>query len=325
MPAEQLLELEHTRCALCGADRPLHVASGYDFEYDTVLNEFSFVRCADCGHVYLEPRPRSEDLGIIYPSNYYAFGGREGGLVRSAQRRWEAGKVRLYREFVGDGQKRLLDVGCGDGRFLRLLRDFGPEGWTPVGLEFDEGAIAKCRSDGFEAYATRIEDFAEDDEHRGLYDCVIMLQLIEHVEDPALVTEKVFQLLRPGGVFVIETPDLAGLDHRLFKRRHWGHYHFPRHWNLFSTESLCRMIESKKFEIVRTEQLISTSAWIISHYNYFKERGCPRFFVDFWSYKNPLLLGVFVILDTLRIRLGLKTSNQRVIARKPTTEREVGA
>ena len=166
------------------------------------------------------------------------------------------------------------------------------------------------------AFAERVEDFAVRPQERGRYDAVVMLQLIEHVEDPALICERVADLLVPGGVFIIETPNLGGLDYAIFKGRWWGHYHFPRHWNLFSTDALVRMLEQRGFEIARREYLISTSSWIISHQNYLKDRGWPGFVTRFFSYQNPILLALAVVVDTLRIRLGFDTSNQRVIGRK---------
>jgi 2-polyprenyl-3-methyl-5-hydroxy-6-metoxy-1,4-benzoquinol methylase len=319
MSHARALELVRTVCALCGCEESEVCASGTDFEYDTATNSFHFVACGRCGHQYLNPRPSPEDLDVIYPSNYYSFTGTTNAFVARMQRIWESGKVKLYQQLVGGGEKRLLDVGCGDGRFLRLLRDFGPPDWQLVGLEFDSGAVTKCREQGFEAFAERVEDFAEQPEQHGQYDAVIMLQLIEHVEDPALICERVRTLLRPGGVFIIETPNLAGLDYTLFKGRWWGHYHFPRHWNLFSSASLVRMLEERGFEIVRAECLISTSSWIISHYNYFKDRGYPLAVQRFFTYQNPLLLGLAVIIDSVRVRLGLETSNQRVIGRRPAT------
>ena len=141
--------------------------------------------------------------------------------------------------------------------------------------------------------------------------------MIEHVDDPAGLCERVHTLLKPGGVFIIETPNLGGLDYRLFSGRWWGHYHFPRHWNLFSARSLANLLGSKRFEILRSEFLISTSAWIISHQNFFKDRGWPGFWWRLFSYQNPLLLALAVMVDSVRIRLGLETSNLRVIARKP--------
>jgi 2-polyprenyl-3-methyl-5-hydroxy-6-metoxy-1,4-benzoquinol methylase len=317
MTSHPALELVPTRCVLCGSEASEVCASGPDFEYDTVDGEFHFVECASCQHQYLNPRPSTNDLDVIYPSNYYSFTGTTNALVARAQRYWEGGKVELYRGLVGDGERRLLDVGCGNGRFLSLLRDFGDPDWQMVGLEFDEGAIAACRADGFEAHAERVEDFAEMPEQQGRFDAVIMLQLIEHVEDPALICDRVRSLLRPGGVFIIETPNLAGLDYRLFRGRCWGHYHFPRHWNLFSRAALLRMLEERGFEIERAESLISTSSWIISCHNYLKDRGYPILVRRFFNYQNPVLLALAIAIDTARTKLGLETSNQRVIGRKP--------
>jgi SAM-dependent methyltransferase len=299
---------------LCGSGEYDESASGWDFEYQTLPGEFHMVRCRGCAHEYLRPRPSSEDLPVIYPAHYYAYS--EGGnpLVARLRRRWEAGKVRRYREWIGDGPRRVLDVGCGDGRLLALLREFGPESWSLEGIEIDPEAAARCEARGFRVHRGRMEDFAPGE---ASFDGVVMLQLIEHVEDPVAVCERVFAMLRPGGCFVIETPNLGGLDYRLFRGRHWGHYHFPRHWNLFSSEALHRMLEQRGFEIDRTEYLISTSAWTISLHNYFLDRGWPAWWVRFFHFQNPLLLGLFVVVDSLRARLGGETSNQRVVARKP--------
>ena len=219
-----------------------------------------------------------------------------------------------YESALGPGKKRILDVGCGDGRFLQVLHDFGSTDWELVGVDFDPAAVERCRTRGFTAFAKRVEDMESEN---GTFDAVVMLQLIEHVEDPVVIAKRVFSLLRSGGVFVVETPNLAGWDYRLFRKRWWGHYHFPRHWNLFSTASLERMLTDAGFVIDRRDDLISTSAWTISLGNYFLDRGFPRWFSSFFNYKNPALLALFVTLDTVRARLGMPTSNQRVIARKP--------
>jgi SAM-dependent methyltransferase len=234
--------------------------------------------------------------------------------VAKLRRRWEGGKVRLYRGLVGPGPRRFLDVGCGNGRFLALLRDFGARDWDLVGIDFDPGAVATCRAMGFRAEATRIEEFRGED---GTFDAVVMLQLIEHVDDPGGICERVYALLRPGGVFIVETPNLAGWDYALFQRSWWGHYHFPRHWNLFSTAALHRLLTERGFEIERTEYLISTSAWIISLHNWLLDHGWPDGIVRWFHYQNPILLAKFILLDWVRARLGLATSNQRVIARRP--------
>lgn len=316
------ISLVETRCVLCGSQSAEPVASGFDFEYATVPDRFTFTRCRDCGHLYLNPRPSAADLSTIYPPDYYTFAGGGSALVAPFRRLWEARKVRLYHGLIGDGQRRVLDVGCADGRFLELLRDHGSPEWELVGIDFDERAVAECRRKGFMTYVSRMEDFEEG---HGQFDAVIMLQLIEHVEDPVRICQRVHDLLRPGGFFIVETPNLGGLDYRVFRRTWWGHYHFPRHWNLFSTPALQRMLEEQGLEVIRSEYLISTSSWIISLHNYFLERGWPGWWVRRFHFQNPLLLGLFVVLDSLRARLGLETSNQRVIARRPSAGDPAGS
>jgi len=308
------LSLIETRCVLCGHDGGVFEADGVDFEYATCANRFQFVRCPDCEHLYLNPRPRSEDLGTIYPENYYAYAAEGDGLVSRLRRRWEGSKVRAYREWVGDGPRRWLDIGCGNGRFLALLDRFGPADWELEGIDFDSDAAEQCRARGYRTHVGRVEEFDPGDAR---YDGVIMLQLIEHVEDPAAIARRVYSLLRPGGVFIVETPNVGGLDYRWFKRSWWGHYHFPRHWNLFSTPALARMLSDCGFEIERTDYLISTSAWTISLHNYFLDHGYPQWFTRWFHYRNPVLLAWFVLCDALRARLGGQTSNQRMVARRP--------
>ena len=311
--ARKTISLVDVPCVVCGAADAATEASGRDFEYDTVPDRFSFVRCRRCEHVYLTPRPSAADLPTIYPANYYAFS--EGGnpLVARLRRVWEANKVRLYRKLIGPGARRILDVGCGNGRFLSLLREFGATEWQLLGIDFDEAAVRQCLAKGLHAVVARIEDFEGEE---GTFDAVVMLQLIEHVEDPARICERVYALLRPGGVFVVETPNLAGWDYELFKRSWWGHYHFPRHWNLFATSALHRLLVDRGFSIERTDNLISTSAWIISFHNWLLDRRWPEGVVRLFHFQNPVLLAGFVVVDWSRARLGLPTSNQRVIARK---------
>jgi len=318
-PPDTLLSLIETCCVLCGDAGGVFEADGTDFEYATCSNRFRFVRCPRCDHLYLNPRPRPEDLGTIYPSNYYAYAEESEGIVARLRRRWEGGKVRQYRDWVGAGSRRILDIGCGNGRFLALLAEFGSSEWELEGIDFDSVAAEQCRARGCRTHVGRVEEF---DPGGRAYDAIIMLQLIEHVEDPAAIAKRVFSLLGPGGVFIIETPNTGGLDYHLFKRSWWGHYHFPRHWNLFSTSALQRLLGDCGFEVERTDYLISTSAWTISLHNYFLDNGYPRSFTRFFHYQNPLLLALFVLLDTLRARLGGETSNQRIVARKPGSAAE---
>ena len=72
MDSSIVLELEPVACAMCGSSdtNPTPVFEGYDYEYRICDNKFLFVECLECGHVYLSPRVRMEDIDRIYPRNY---------------------------------------------------------------------------------------------------------------------------------------------------------------------------------------------------------------------------------------------------------------
>ena len=310
------LKLVTVACAVCGSrDAEVH-AEGYDYEYATASNRFAFCRCRSCGHLYLNPRPKTEDLGVIYPSTaYYAFAENQAGnpVVGYFRKIWESAKVGDFRKIVGSGKKKILDVGCGEGRFLSLLKEYGDSAWELVGLDLDEQAGERCRKRGFRCEVSRIEDFSPPDK----FDAIIMFQLIEHVDDPRAVIKKMRTLLNPGGFLILETPNPAGLDYKLFKKTYWGHYHFPRHWHLFTPEKAERLVVESGFEKPQISPLLSPASWIISLHNKFLDEQKPSGLQKFFYFQNPILLGIFVICDLLRKTLGFPTSNQRITARAP--------
>ncbi len=313
IPAE--LALERQTCCVCGPEAGSELAGrGYDYEYRTSRREWTYRRCRGCALVFLDPRPAASELGRIYPPHYYSFdeGKRDNPLAGFFRRRLEAGKAADFARLAGPGAKRVLDVGCGDGRFLGVLRDFGPKEWELAGIDIDPGAVARAQAKGLAVACSRLEDF--DPGPRG-FDLIVLFQTIEHVSDPRGMVRKIRGLLAPGGVFVVETPDVAGWDERLFRAGLWGGYHIPRHWNLFTPANLGRLLEQEGFEVLEQRALISTSFWINSLYNWLLVRGAPRAALGFFHYQNPLLLAPFLVLDRLRIACGGRTSNQRVVGR----------
>jgi 2-polyprenyl-3-methyl-5-hydroxy-6-metoxy-1,4-benzoquinol methylase len=307
------LALVETGCVVCGGADAEPEAEGPDFEHQTVPGEFRFVRCRACGHLYLNPRPSLEALPAIYPESYYAYSDAGHPLARRLRRLREARKVRIFREAIGEGPRRILDFGCGNGRLLSMLREHGSPAWELEGIDFSEEAVAQCRAKGFRATATAAGDFEAGD---GGFDAVIMMQILEHLDDPRRTLVRVASLLRPGGTLVVETPNVGGLDYRWFRGRWWGMYHFPRHWNLFSTPALERLLRDGGFTVLRTDYLLSTSSWILSLHNLLLDRGWPERLVRRFHFQNPALLPPFASIDLLRMCLGLETSDQRVIARK---------
>ena len=82
-------------CNLCGSGRYSVIARGPDFEYSTVPDEFTVVKCNECGMVYLNPRPRPCELETIYPKSYvpYRFDEHLSRFVNSLRIRFDPAEI----------------------------------------------------------------------------------------------------------------------------------------------------------------------------------------------------------------------------------------
>ncbi len=124
------------------------------------------------------------------------------------------------------------------------------------------------------------------------------------------------RLLRPGGRLVIVTDNAASLDARLFAGRHWGGYHFPRHWNLFNRATLRGLARKVEMEVEALEWTLSPVNWVYSLHNFLVDRGAPRWLVNRFGLAAPGSLALFTIVDAFCGLLG-KGALIRATFRRP--------
>jgi SAM-dependent methyltransferase len=314
------LDLVDAPCPTCRSCRNSPVARGVDFEYRTCSNEFSFVRCAGCSTVFLNPRPRVRDLGLIYPTNYYSFvhaekSGRYNPLVQKVWDLLERKRLKLFWSLLGRRPRRILDMGCGTGRLLTLLRKYGYPEWQLVGVEFgipDE--LAGERKDGIRIYKGLYEEVAFEE---APFDLIVAQQVVEHAYDPRVMLRKTYDDLAPGGYAIFDTPDFNSIDRLLFNRSYWGGYHFPRHMTLFAPHTFSRLAGSLGFEVLRCRKMLSPVFWLISVHNLLVGAGCPPKWAGKIHYQALPLIAVSTMLELANLLVFRWNSNMRVILRKP--------
>ena len=291
------LRTEPVACCICGTADAEPLAVGEDFEYHTSDDTFLAVRCKRCHLIYLNARPAAEEFARIYPSNYHAFAftAERFGLVYRVRRRLEAARLLSWFRSLGP-DARILDVGCGDGFHLQLLRDFGKPGWQLAGVDADERAVALARRRGLHVRRGSVSDAVDE---AGTYDAVLLIQTIEHVADPPEVLRAIHRMLRPGGRLVVVTDNTASIDARIFRGRHWGGYHFPRHWNLFDRRSLRNLAGRVGFDVARLTTIVSPVNWVYSIRNVLVDFHAPRWVTDAFSLESAPSLAVFTLLDTV--------------------------
>jgi SAM-dependent methyltransferase len=312
------LSLEYVDCSICKVDDVEPIGVGEDFEYRTSADSFLAVRCRQCGLVYLNPRPANRELARIYPTTYHAydFSAERYGLAYRVRRRLEARRLLGYCRDVAENA-RIIDVGCGDGFHLKILREFGKPGWRLEGVDPHECATVPGAADGVIIHRGAVQTL---DLPKEQYDLALLIATIEHVDDPVAVLRAVRDLLCPGGRAVVVTNNTMSLDFMLFRARHWGGYHFPRHWNLFDAATLKALADQAGLEIDRIGTLISPVNWIYSLRNLFVDWGAPGWVVDRFSLQAPAALALLTAFDALHYAAGRGALLRAVFRRPQATE-----
>lgn len=107
-------------------------------------------------------------------------------------------------------EKRLLDIGCGDGSFAVRLRKYS----RVFGIDISQKAVDLAREAGLDAYRADVshEKLPFDSEY---LDLAYMGDVIEHLLNPDSAVCEVLRVLRRGGFLVLSTPNLASWLNRL--------------------------------------------------------------------------------------------------------------
>ena len=231
-------------CNNCGArEREVVFAPG-------VAQKHQIVRCVNCGLMYAYPRATAN------VANYVAAGqtGEPMSLqtpevIRSFDKLPDYEPIGLeLRKRLPRG-KTLLEVGCHAGV---LLDRFRSQGWSVSGVEPDAKAANFARSHyGLDVKASTLEDAGYDP---AMFDAVVMLHVIEHLDDPAGTVAAIARVLRPHGFLVVETPVYDTLMYRLLGRRERS-LSCDGHIVFYTGGTLAALLERCGFEIVEQRRV----------------------------------------------------------------------
>lgn len=312
--------MKKASCPICGESNVAVIGAGKDYEYRTLPGPFNYSLCGKCDHMFLADLPEHNQFDSIYPSSYYTNNPSSPlflkGMIYS--KKIEMDVKRMSAIMRGRRVNSILDVGCGDcARLIGLKKGADGVARTLYGLDFSflEAVVENARKNGVLLIQENIENFDAGDMK---FDLVMMSQLIEHVYDPAVVVRNVRDMLNPGGLLVIETPNWNSLDFRMFKKSYWGGYHFPRHFNIFSLLSLKALVEGGGLKVVTQGFLPSPGFWIISLRNMagLDSRQKTTSWLEFLNFGNIAVVGLFLLFDKIMIAAGGSTSNQYLVAER---------
>ncbi|MBX9860705.1 MAG: class I SAM-dependent methyltransferase [Sphingomonas sp.] len=296
-------------CLACGATTLDRWATAHDVEYCSTPDSFDYWRCRDCDALSIDPVPRDR-LGEIYPDTYYSF---SAGKASIPERIKQALDRRLFARLFGRFQGTTLsalDVGGGAGWLLSQARRVEPRLTHTQVVDIDPSARDAAEAQGHDFFLGRIEVYETDQR----FDVILLLNLIEHVDDPVAVLAKVRGLLKPGGCVIVKTPNHDSLDARLFRHHSWGGLHAPRHWVIFTPESFRRAATKAGLKIDRLDLTQGAPFWAVSTLEWLSRHRLVTITRARPMCDHPLftpLLALFAGVDMLRRPFG-RTSQMLV-------------
>lgn len=223
------------RCPVCGDAPQIRVARP----------DLRVVRSPGCGLEWQSPFPSDAELAALYDDDYFK---RWGVGDETSLERVRAMKAASYRPFLRALREvrpggRLLDVGCAFGFLLDVAAELDFE---PYGLDLSPAAVARARR----AHGARVHAGGLDrDAFPGVrFDAITLVDVLEHVPDPADFLARVRERLAPGGALACVLPNVASVVRRVLGAR-WPHYAREHLW-YWTPGGLRRFFATRGFEVV---------------------------------------------------------------------------
>ncbi|MBX2811207.1 MAG: class I SAM-dependent methyltransferase [Myxococcales bacterium] len=234
-------------CPLCKASWFKHL--GKKSEATRSRGDIRLKQCIKCHLVFLAERPDSFDADL------YAYYARRDG--KSQTELYDPLTTHRYQQLLDrfatmTHGRKLLDIGCGLGHFVHTAVS---KGWGAQGIDLSESAINICKRFGVPASK---QDIFDPTLSTHQYDVITMFELIEHLPTPSPFISRATELLRPGGLLYITTPNYNALDRRV-QGLSWEPIN-GEHCVYFTPKTLLQLIKS----IAPTMDVISLTTHNVS-------------------------------------------------------------
>jgi 2-polyprenyl-3-methyl-5-hydroxy-6-metoxy-1,4-benzoquinol methylase len=218
-------------------------------DYAISGDSFALVKCDQCQHIFVNPRPSPEQIGKYYDSpDYISHSSKPKTLtdrLYNLARYFTARrKLALIKSYTGKKGK-LFDFGCGTGYFLKVAQ---AKGWEIAGMEPNVGA----RSTAQEVTGIEILDSLPPEDQK--FDVITAWHVVEHVFDVFETLRNLRKRLNKNGMMFIALPNWQSYDARHYQQ-FWAGYDVPRHLHHFSKHSFVQLARKQKLRLVTTEPM----------------------------------------------------------------------
>lgn len=228
-------------CVFCGAG-----LGGVGYGVRSIFGDsYTLDRCQACGAVSLCPTPTSEQQAEAYSESYYGQRpAKFSPIIEAVIDIFRQGRARRVHRLVPT-PARVLDIGCGNGRFLGYMIDRGYEGY---GVELS--GKAADRASRVPGLHLKTGELAKDDFDAGFFDVVSLWHVIEHLSNPREMLTIMQKVLKPSGYLMLSLPNIDSLQSKVFGGN-WFHLDPPRHVCFLGKRTLTAALAQRGFRLVQ--------------------------------------------------------------------------
>lgn len=246
------------KCPLCGA-------SSGELVQNTVKGgvETDVLRCSPCELDYLETWDNVEHVKSLYEADKYVFTANvsEESEIPIKFNEYDE-RYKWMKPYLSPDQS-LLEIGCGDGTFLRMIQD---DVALAEGVELSPPQVKRLREEGYTCYDTMIDEMEPQYE----YDIVCMFALLEHVPLVCRFLEHLKKYIHEKSNVFIEVPNLhdvliSGYDVTEYR----DFYYRQEHLYYFTPKSLGLLLNRAGFHY---ETHTNQQASITNHFHWMHNR-----------------------------------------------------
>ena len=194
---------ETIACPACGAA---------DCQPEIQKHGFTYVRCAHCETLFVNPRPGIADLQRFYgDSESTTYWVNEFFMPKAENRRklmFQPRAELIASRFAASSRGRIAEIGAGFGIFLEELRKLWPDAQA-IAIEPSSEMAKICGGKGLTVLEKMFEDVSETESG---FDLLVTFELVEHLQNPFEFFSKARRCLRPGGSLFFTTLSGYGFD-----------------------------------------------------------------------------------------------------------------
>ena len=210
---------------------------------------FTYVQCKRCDTLFVNPRPPVSVLNDFYArSESTSFWVNKFFLPVAEARREKIFRPRaeLIAQMLPEVRSGIIgDIGAGFGLFLEEIGIVWPTAHV-VAIEPSVEMAGICREKNIDVIEKMLEDIGAGDSR---FDLLTAFELFEHLFDPRFFVDKVYELLNPGGYFVLTTLNGLGFDIQILWEKSKSIFP-PHHLNFFNPRSIAGILKDRGFEII---------------------------------------------------------------------------